>query len=83
MCNQLFVYIGNHRLCASYIIAHSAAFVDVADELSEKINRLAEQLNISLQKIQTIHTEPTNAVDMWGQTQIGIIKRMFSLNGIQ
>ncbi len=83
MCNQLFVYIGNHRLCASHIIAHSTAFVDDADELSEQINRLAEQLNISLQKIQTIHTEPMNTVDMWGQTQIGIIERMFSLNGIQ
>jgi len=75
MCNQLFIYVGcSHRLCVSHILAHRSALLAEADELRKHIKKLAEYLNISFSKIQTIDSEAMNVVDIWWQRQIDRIE---------
>ena len=65
----------NRRLCTTHVIAHGAALLQEADKLSEQINELAEHLNVSLEQIQSTHSETMRALGIWRERQIAKNRR--------
>jgi hypothetical protein len=68
----------NRRLCTTHVIAHGTTLLQEADKLSEQINELAEHLNVSLQRIQSTHSETMKALGNWRERQIAKIEDKYA-----
>ncbi len=68
----------NRCLCAPHIVAHGIVLLEEADELCEQINKVAEDLNVSLKQIDTARSETVDAIGIWRQKEIDKIEDKYA-----